>query len=163
MSKRSNRSNTPASTPAAANIPGPSAAAELDRPAGDQVQEGAAAETEENGDSPPETPAGEQEGAGACNQTGEVPSTNPATARQHSEQPAELPPPEPVTVNVPRGTLEPDAYLPRKIEARLSIDQRKGLKMLTLGLRQQHTQLASGKHVDTHADAIRWLLEQIAE
>ncbi len=93
----------------------------------------------------------------------EVGSTEPPAAPQHKPEPVEsLELAGTVTIRAPRLPLVEGAYMQRKVEARLSQDQRKGLKMLTMGLHHEHARLASGKHVDSPADAVRWLLEQIA-
>lgn len=47
--------------------------------------------------------------------------------------------------------------------ARLTPDQARALKLLRVNLCEQHCRMANGRHVESDADALRWLLEQIAE
>ena len=42
-------------------------------------------------------------------------------------------------------------------------EQRQGLRILFLGLHATSTRLANGKHVDSQADAVRYLMEQITK
>ena len=71
-----------------------------------------------------------------------------------------------VTIEVPVAEIPAETYVQRHIDVHLvgrygGAAQRRALKRLTVGLNESHTTLKCGKHVDTTADAIRWLLEQI--
>lgn len=52
-------------------------------------------------------------------------------------------------------------YRTNRIDTRLDDVQSRGLRALFDGLHQRHEKLANGRHVDSPADAVRWLLEQV--
>ena len=69
-----------------------------------------------------------------------------------------------VTLTVPLG--EGDLTLPpRKIEVSLRSPRdaasANALTRIRDGLRERHTQLDCRRHVETYADAVRWLLERV--
>jgi len=70
-----------------------------------------------------------------------------------------------VTLTLPLGPARPAGYLPRKVESRLDAlsAQPLALRRLLDGFQAEHAQLATGKHVDSYAEAVRKLLELIAE
>lgn len=75
-----------------------------------------------------------------------------------------------VGIRVPLGADAPDSYVPQHLEVRLYQDAESGkvLKRLLAGLVAYGVRLAPthrhphGKAVSTYADAIRWLLREIA-
>jgi len=94
--------------------------------------------------------------------------TVPDTAMEQAEleeQPetAAEPTVEIVQVSVPLAELKPNEYLNTHVDARLDPDQRVALRRLYNALWQQHAHLASGRHVESAADAVRWLLEAVVE
>ncbi len=93
------------------------------------------------------------------------PLTQPTAAS--SDRPAESPPqstielPASVLIEVPLGPLD-QGYLSRHVEARFTSEiQRQAMRRLTNGLQQAGEKLADGKPVTSHADAVKWLLEQV--
>lgn len=83
------------------------------------------------------------------------------TQREAAPQQPESPLPASITIEVPLGPLD-KGFLSRHVEARLTTEtQRTAMRRLTNGLRQAGEKLADGKPVKTHADAVRWLLEQV--
>lgn len=52
-------------------------------------------------------------------------------------------------------------YLTRHVEAQLDERQRRNLRGLINGLKASGERLATGRPIENHADAIKWLLEQI--
>ena len=69
--------------------------------------------------------------------------------------------PASVVVEVPLGPLD-QGYLSRHVEARFTNEiQRSAMRRLTNGLRQAGEKLVDGKPVTSHADAVKWLLEQV--
>jgi hypothetical protein len=69
--------------------------------------------------------------------------------------------PASVIVEVPLGPLD-QGYLSRHVEARFTSEmQREAMRRLTNGLRQAGEKLVDGKPVTSHADAVKWLLEQV--
>jgi len=70
-----------------------------------------------------------------------------------------------VTPEIPLSTASLDGiYVPDSLthlQARLTIQQGRTLKRLYLALHEGHATLTDGRHVDSHADAFRWLLEAI--
>jgi hypothetical protein len=72
-----------------------------------------------------------------------------------------LPSLEAVTLEAPLAVLDA-GYLSRHVEARLNTElQRQALRRLTQGLRQAGEVLEDGRRVQSQADAIKWLLEQL--
>ena len=58
---------------------------------------------------------------------------------------------------------KPKGYCPRAFEiGSLSQLQSEAMASLREALNASHCQLLNGKHVDTNADAMRWLLERVA-
>ncbi len=87
-----------------------------------------------------------------------------------TESPVDVPseqfvlPTHDVTITVPLSEIIGAPYLPMKLEVgRLTMPQREALVSMRIALKEKHVQTANGKHVDSNPDAIRWLLEQIAE
>ena len=71
--------------------------------------------------------------------------------------------PASVIIEVPLGPLD-QGYLSRHVEARFTSEvQRQAMRRLTNGLRQAGEKLEDGKPVTTHADAVKWLLERMAQ
>ena len=69
--------------------------------------------------------------------------------------------PASVIIEVPLGPLD-QGYLSRHVEARFTSEtQREAMRRLTNGLRQAGEKLMDGKPVTSHADAFKWLLEQV--
>lgn len=68
-----------------------------------------------------------------------------------------------ITVEAPLGDLIPDQYEPRHVDAHLTAQQARALRRLRNGLDERHERLRGGKVVQTAPDAVRWLLEQLAE
>jgi hypothetical protein len=67
-----------------------------------------------------------------------------------------------VLIEVPMG--EPGAgYLSQHVEARMNARQALALKSLLAGLRDGRMQMANGREVRTAAEAVKWMLEKMAE
>jgi hypothetical protein len=65
------------------------------------------------------------------------------------------------TIIVPLGAIQ-NGYLSNHVEARLATDkQRRNMRRVLQGLRQRGEKLENGRFVDTQADAVKWLLEQL--
>jgi len=67
-----------------------------------------------------------------------------------------------ITHEAPGGYLRRSLVDPRIQAARLTVEQATSLKLLRVNLHAQHAQLANGRHVESDADVIRFLLEQLA-
>lgn len=100
------------------------------------------------------------------------PDDEPAAAQQTDKQASnidQVAPVEPAVAlaaiaDVPLGRLDPAAYRSRHVEVgHMTPDQATALKRLAIGLDQQGARLANGKHIDSNADAVRWLLEQLGD
>lgn len=79
----------------------------------------------------------------------------------HQPVPAVPELPASVVIEVPLGPLD-QGYLSRHVEARFTNEiQRAAMRRLTNGLRQAGEKLVDGKPVTSHADAVKWLLEQV--
>lgn len=68
-----------------------------------------------------------------------------------------------VIIEIPVAVPTDSAYRTRQIHAKLTQRQADAARVLFDGLYAQDATLANGHHVDTPADAIKWLLEQIAD
>ena len=68
-----------------------------------------------------------------------------------------------VQIDVPLAEAEPGTYMGQHVEARLTPVQGAALNRLFTALHKQGETLQGGRHVDTRADAMRWLLEQVSE
>lgn len=75
-----------------------------------------------------------------------------------------------VEIHVPLGPVsDPAAYVKQHVDVWLSPTQGAGLKRLLSGLVAAHAVLPKdssapyGRHVQTHADAVRWMFESIGE
>lgn len=65
---------------------------------------------------------------------------------------------------VPREDDGPPADLVGHVDMQLlSPQQRRGLQVLLTGLNRSHSRTDDGKHVDTAAQAVRWILERICD
>ncbi len=65
-----------------------------------------------------------------------------------------------VSITVPLGPLH-DGYLSRHVQAQLDDRQRRNMRRMLQGLRLTGAKTISGKFVETPADAVRWMLEQL--
>jgi hypothetical protein len=84
----------------------------------------------------------------------------PEAASAEAAMPAD--PPIAHRVEVPMGALQ-NGYLSAHVEARLTTEkQRRNMRRMLQGLRQAGAKLENGRFVDTAADAVRWMLEQLA-
>lgn len=63
---------------------------------------------------------------------------------------------------VPREERRAGEYFSTQISGALSQAQADSLKGLLDGLRAEHAQLESGRHVESAMDAVRWVLEVAA-
>ena len=86
------------------------------------------------------------------------------TATRHpTASTAESPTRLEVSLTIPLGHQAPVSLPPRKIELSLrsprDAQSAQAVARLRDGLRDRHTQLRCGRHVETIADTIRWLLE----
>lgn len=64
-------------------------------------------------------------------------------------------------VIVPLGQLH-EGYLSNHVEARLTSDrQKRNMRRMLQGLRTDGAKLENGRFVETPADAVRWVLEQL--
>ena len=68
-----------------------------------------------------------------------------------------------VVVLCPVGDLDSGHYVSRHVEVQLNHEQSTALKRLFHGLEAAAAKLASGRSVVTAADAVRWLLERVAD
>lgn len=85
-----------------------------------------------------------------------VPDPRPLT-------PEPLAPPVLAKIEIPIGPPPPDgSYITNHVEARLSHTQALGLRRLWYGYDGLGSRLADGRRVQSNADAVRLLLEQIA-
>lgn len=93
---------------------------------------------------------------------GEPISNEPAEAAESAgaTNTSEAVEPQSATVEIPLGELH-DGYLSNHVEARLDDKQRRNMRRMLHGLRQRGTVMANGRFVETNADAIRWMLEQL--
>lgn len=66
-----------------------------------------------------------------------------------------------VPVILPLTGEEPDGYISRHLDVRLTIDQGRALKKLTAGLAAHGKKLARGRKIMTPGDSVRWILEQL--
>ena len=68
-----------------------------------------------------------------------------------------------VTIEIPLAVDAGNGYLSRHVDVgRLSAVQKTSLRRLTLGLVAAEERLENGVPVRTNADAVRWVLEQLA-
>ncbi len=92
----------------------------------------------------------------------------PETPARHTRQ-SELPPAvRPVTLQLPLGALDADAYRGRGLqdkhcEARLDRPQADTLRRVFNGLDATGARLRNGKRIASNADVVRWILERVAE
>lgn len=69
-----------------------------------------------------------------------------------------------VRIRLPLAPLDPNDYLLHRVYLNMkSQDQRELVKQLTRGLVLVNANGRSGRTVETAADTIRWLLEQVAK
>lgn len=79
------------------------------------------------------------------------------------EPAAEPPPIRRVSLEIPLCPALVSGYLPRTLQVPLRGGSQKSIvQRLRLALTASDAQLASGKHVESNADAVRWLLDAIA-
>lgn len=77
--------------------------------------------------------------------------------------PAQTAGPSRAAIEIPIGPVDPRAYRSTHLDvSRLTPQQSHGLRRVQNGLDLTRAVLDSGRRVTTPADAIRWLLEQIA-
>lgn len=70
--------------------------------------------------------------------------------------------PEKIVIEAPMGGLD-EGYLSRHVQVQLNGHQRETLRRLVNGLRDSDERLADGKAIESNADAVKWILEQLAE
>ena len=80
----------------------------------------------------------------------------------------DLDPPRRITIEIPIGELTDHEYLPEGLNFRLlghksSRSMRAALKRVFRALHTNHAVMSNGRHVDNPTDAVRWILDQIAE
>jgi hypothetical protein len=107
----------------------------------------------------------------------ELPSVGdlPSTAGQSAAVVADVPQPrassvEPLSVRSSTGMIEVpmlefdpvNVFVARRVEMKLSLQQAMKLKRIKLALEMQNAQLESGKRINTPADVIRWILDNIS-
>ena len=63
----------------------------------------------------------------------------------------------------PFPLVETDGYAARNIQTKLTPEEAADFKRLTEGLRAAHAQLPGGKHVDSNADVVRYLIAYAVE
>jgi len=86
--------------------------------------------------------------------------STPAAKPKPKPEPSGLP--DAVTIQAPLGEID-QGYLNRHVEARLTTEQQQqSMRRLLRGLQMAEERLSNGKPVASNADAIRWLLEQMA-
>ena len=66
-----------------------------------------------------------------------------------------------VRIDVPLLEPDPGTYEGKHVEARLTAVQGRALNLLFTALHKQGRTLKGGRHVDSRADAVRWLLERM--
>lgn len=71
--------------------------------------------------------------------------------------------PRSVSISAPIAPFQAREYRPRQLSLRLTQRQADALKCLYLGLHSGDTKLQSGRHVDTPANVVQWLLERVAD
>ena len=86
-----------------------------------------------------------------------------AAAAEETRPPASASetPPDAATIQVPLGEFR-EGFLSSHVEARLATEkQRQNLRRMLVGLRASGAKLENGRFVNTQADLIKWLLEQL--
>lgn len=68
-----------------------------------------------------------------------------------------------ITIQIPDvgGKTQPN-YCEQHVDARFTTGQATAARLLLECLKDKHVCLAGGRHVETTADTVRWLLEQVA-
>lgn len=64
-------------------------------------------------------------------------------------------------IEVPMAELTESEYAARHIDVRLIGDEARVFRSFVKGLQEQHARLTCKRHVDTNAQAIRWLCQQL--
>ena len=70
---------------------------------------------------------------------------------------------EEVAITLPVETSGPEGYVSTHVEARLSPKQAQGLHKVWRALETQAARTQDGKPVRSRADAVRWILEAVAD
>lgn len=68
-----------------------------------------------------------------------------------------------VDVEVRLMKYDPTMYSPRRLDMNLRGNESIGMQMLYRGLKETGTRMANGNYINTPADAVRWMLDQIAK
>ena len=69
-----------------------------------------------------------------------------------------------VTIEIPgRDRKDIPGYCEQHVDLRFLPTQALAARMLLDALRAQHAKMDNGRHVETTADTIRWLLDQLAK
>jgi hypothetical protein len=64
---------------------------------------------------------------------------------------------------LPMAPATTSAYIPTHVDVHLSVTQAAALRRVFDGLQARAVRLENGRFVQTGADAVRWILEQVAE
>ena len=65
--------------------------------------------------------------------------------------------------DIPLASMEEGTYHGRHVQVRLREEESVMLWRLRKGLQMRHAQLPQGWHVESNADALRWLLARLGE
>ena len=68
-----------------------------------------------------------------------------------------------VTMEIPDRDRESPSYCEEHVDLRLTRPHALATRLLRDALRAQHAEMDNGRHVETTADTIRWLLDQLAK
>lgn len=89
-----------------------------------------------------------------------------ARSNRTGKQPAGRPPErttDKAQASIVFPQAEPPGYVPRYIEAKLGLEHARTFAGLKHGLNAIDARLASGKHVESNADVLRYLLDFVAQ
>jgi hypothetical protein len=67
-----------------------------------------------------------------------------------------------VSIPFPIGDSVKDGFCGRHLDIRLTRVQAQTMRRLQQGLNETDSRMANGKHVDSAADVVRWMLDQVA-
>lgn len=66
-----------------------------------------------------------------------------------------------ILLSVPFEMPPGDEYYPRHLEVQMTPEQARAARAIVIGLQERGERLRNDRLVQTHADAIRWLLERL--
>lgn len=68
-----------------------------------------------------------------------------------------------VIIEIPVRPFDPNIYRTNQLHLRLTQRQADAMRVIFDGLHDAKAKLESGKHVDSPADAVKWILEKVAD